>query len=237
MSATADPRIADAPFGPEGAGSPSEPPTAPPQEAPKDPPVVSPTDALEDVEKQIEHRTWHVEGDITGEIRGQLITEHIEREYTQKPLSYTSMIQFTGLLGRKIDEAMSGPEGLTLDSVAELAQVAQSAAQGSLALNAQDFVGVDAFVRGFAKLAAYVPEIMDEAQCIWLRVPFKDRMIVREIWGKPVDEGGLSMDDGEAMLTLFIQQNYEELERFFAERLRRIGQAIQKERKKIHPAD
>jgi len=62
-------------------------------------------------------------------------------------------------------------------------------------------------------------------------------MLVREIWGKPVDEGGLSMDDGEAMLSLFIHQNYEELERFFVERLRRIGQQIQKERKRIHPDD
>src|SRR5581483_3594086 len=106
---------------------------------------------FDDVEKQVEHRVWKVEGDVSGIVRGQPVTEHIEREYVQKPLSYTSMIQFTGLLGRKIDEAMSGPEGLTLQSVAELAEVAQSAAQGQIVLSRSDFAGIDSFVRGFAK--------------------------------------------------------------------------------------
>jgi hypothetical protein len=220
VSATTEPRLTGSPFDP-----------------PADEAAPTPIPELEDVEKQVEHRTWRVEGDVTGVLRGQEVSEHIVREYDQKPLSYTSMIQFTGLLGRKIDEAMSGPEGLTLESVGELADIARTASSGQITLSRGDFAGIDSFVRGFAKLASYVPDIIDEAQCIWLRVPFRDRMLVREIWGKPVDEGGLSVDDGEEMLTLFIRQNYEELERFFAERLRRIGQAIQRERKRIHPGD
>lgn len=235
MSATADPvepRIADQPFGD---------PTPAPAEAPAEPAAA--TSELDDIERQVDHRVWKVVGDVKAIVRDQEVTHHVELEYTQKPLSYTSMIQFTGLLGRKIDESMSGPDGLSLQSVTELGDIARRAASGSAvdafggALARDDFSGIDAFIQGFAKLASYVPDIIDEAHCIWLRVPFHERMVVREIWGKPVDEGGMSMDEGEEMLLLFIRQNYEELERFFVERLRRIGQEIQKERKRIHPSD
>lgn len=230
MSATApaaEPRLAADPFG--GDADPTETQsTAPPSE-------------LDDIEKQVEHRVWKVDGIVTGVLRNQPVEERVVREYVQKPLSYTSMIQFTGLLGRKIDEAMSGPDGLSLQALTELADMAQAAAGGAITsafasqLSRNDFSGIDAFIQGFAKLASYVPDIIDEAHCIWLRVPFRDRMLVREIWGKPVDEGGMSMDEGEEMFTLFIRQNYEELERFFGERLRRIQKAIQAERKRIHP--
>lgn len=199
-------------------------------------PDPAPTE-FDDVEKQVEHRTWVIEGDIQMIQRNEERTIHFRKEYTQKPLSYLSMIQFTGLLGRKIDEAMQGDEGLSLASISEMADVAKMAQTGTISLSTSDFASVDAFIRGFAKLVSYIPDILDEAQCIWLRVPIKDRMIVREIWGKPVDEGGLSPDDGEAMMDLFLRQNYEELEAFFVKRLRRWGQTIQRERARIHPAD
>jgi hypothetical protein len=77
--------------------------------------------------------------------------------------------------------------------------------------------------------------VIEEAQCIWLRVPFRDRMLVREIWAKPVDEGGLSNDEGEEMMTVFLLQNYEEIERFFAKRLRKVGRTVRDERERIHP--
>ncbi len=200
----------------------------------QEPEKPAPESPLDDVERQIEHRTWKFAGSIKFVNRGQEVEEQIEREYVQKPLSYLAMIQFTGLIGRKIDEAMAGPEGLTVEAVSEVAEVAQVAATGGLTRG--DFAGIDSFVRGFAKLASYVPDVIEEAMCIWLRVPFRDRMLVREIWAKPVDEGGLSNDEGEEMMTLFIAQNYEELERFFSERLRRMARTVQRERRRLHPS-
>jgi hypothetical protein len=196
---------------------------------------------LDDVVKDVEQRLWTVDGMISGWVRGELRSEPFRREYTQKPLSYLAMMQFTGLLGRKIDEAMSGPEGLSTNALTDVMQISEMIKPNSdgggmrLDLSRTDFSGIDAFVRGWAKLCAYVPEILAEAQCIWLRVPIPERMAVVEVWSKPVDEGGLSMDEGEEMFRLFIAQNYEELENFFVVRVRRIGREIQKQRRRLHP--
>lgn len=207
-----------------------------------EPLLVTPgSEELDDVEQQVEHRTWVFKGLVEGIIGGTQVSQEVERTYTQKPLSYTGMIQFTGLLGRKIDETMAGPEGLSVSAVGDLMDMAQYAGEDNARelivgrLVQSDFAGVDAFIRGFAKLAAYTPDIIDEAQCIWLRIPFRDRMLIRDLWNKPIDEGGLSMDDGEAMMDLFIRQNYGELERFFVERARRIARTVRAERKKLHP--
>lgn len=237
MSTTAIPTIdpnAPDPFA--GADPEVQPPAEP--EA-----VTAVSDELDDVERQIAHREWVFKGKVDGIIRGQDVQQEVERTYVQKPLSYTGMIQFTGLLGRKIDEAMSGPEGLSVSMIGELADLAQMVGQGeeltrevlTAQLTQSDFSGIDAFVRGFAKLAAYTPDIIDEAQCIWLRIPFRDRMLMRELWAGAPDEGGLSGDEGEEMFTLFIRQNYAELEGFFVKRARRIMRAVQEERKKLHP--
>jgi hypothetical protein len=195
---------------------------------------------LDDIVKDVEQRLWVVDGMISGWVRGELKSQPFHREYVQKPLSYLAMMQFTGLLGRKIDEAMSGPEGLSTNALSDIMQISDvvgSSEDGGMRLDLSrvDFSGIDAFVRAWAKVCAYVPEIIAEAQCIWLRVPLPERMAAVEVWSKPVDEGGLSMDDGEEMFRLFIAQNYEELERFFLERMRRIGQEIQKQRRRLHP--
>ena len=58
-----------------------------------------------------------------------------------------------------------------------------------------------------------------------------------DIWMRPEDEGGMSHDDGEAMMILFIQQNYKELERFFVERLRRLASTVTTARKRVHRGD
>jgi hypothetical protein len=204
-----------------------------PEQKEQDP--VSSSDELDDIEPQVLERLWHFEGEIKGMVRGQLRAERFEREYVQKPLSYLAMMQFTALLGRSIDAAMSGPEGLSMQGIGDVLSVAGADGIFSGGLRTSDFEGIDAFVRGFAKLAAYVPDIIAEAQCIWLRVPLRDRMALIEIWSKPVDEGGLSAADGEEMLGIFIDQNYEELERFFVERSRRTAKRWQRARKRLHP--
>lgn len=189
---------------------------------------ISSTDDLDDLEPQVMERTWHVKGKIHNQYQPgdpQYREEDFERTYVQKPLSYLAMMQFTALLGRSIDSAMSGPEGFSIERIGDItsagASNTQSLLDGSF-LQRADFDGIDAFVRGFAKLAAYVPDIVAEAQCIWLRVPLRDRLAVMQVWSGPVDEGGLSMSEGEEMLRVFIDQNYAELEDFLGRRLRRV---------------
>lgn len=200
---------------------------------------------FDDVLQDMDHRVWVFEGTVHGIRGGQPFEDQIKLEYDQEPLSYTGIVHFWGLISRKLEEAMSGPDALGVSSVLEVAGMASSlegaddetgvrAALANL-IETGNLGGIDTFVRGLARLSAYVPEILDEAHCIWLRVPFRERMLVRELWSNTPGKGGLTGDEGEEMLRIFIHQNYEELERFFGQRLRRIFAQAQKERKRIHP--
>jgi hypothetical protein len=185
---------------------------------------------LDDLEIQVEAREWVVVGPITvTDPRTNALTElDFERTYTQKPLSYTAMLQFTGLIGDRISTVMN--QGVTLESVLGDVGIIAGAFGGEGGITREDFAGVDSFVRGLAKLASYIPDIVEECQCIWLRVPLHERQVVKDIWGRSPVDGGQSMQDGEDMLNLFIAQNYQELEDFFVERLPRVLRQAQRAR-------
>lgn len=197
----------------------------------------SPEDELADIEKPVEPRVWKFEGDFTISRDGDDIQQHFEAEYTQKPLSYFGFLEFTGLLARKIDEAMRGPDGLTVEEMVSTAKASipyvVDGSRVEAVVEQGDFKGIDAFVQGLVRVASYVPDVMEECQFIWLRVPRRERAFLRDIWGRAADEGGLTNEQGEEMLSVFIDQNYEELEAFFVERLPRIGQVMTVARERI----
>jgi hypothetical protein len=215
-------------------------------------PVTTPPSEFDDVTKNLEPRVWTVQGTLLRAKRlpsGQTMDEELEfsREYLQEPLSYNGIVQFVGLLSRKLEEIMSGPTGLSLGNIIELVGLMQPQ-EGEDVNDPEDqrnmlmrmlgqgnVSGVDTFVKGFLKLVGYVPDILDEAQCIWLRVPFRDRMFVREIWAMAPGKGGLNRQEGSEMFNVFISQNYEELEGFLVEEARKMWTNIQRERKRIHP--
>src|SRR5665213_1084168 len=183
-------------------------------EAEETPTVTSTVDdQLDDLEIQVEARDWIVKGtlDVMDPRSSQNTTMDFERTYTQKPLSYTAMLQFTGLIGERVQSLMK--QGVTLESVlGDVQSMGGLFGEGDIGLTRDDFSGVDSFVQGLAKLATHLPDLIVECQCIWLRVPLHERPVVVEIWGRSPVDGGLSMQEGEDMLSLFIAQNYEELE-------------------------
>lgn len=212
--------------GPEGVPDPA-PPAAP------EPPEPAPhaDGELDDLEQQIAHREWAVKGDITVLKRnGQIEVRNFDKTYVQKPLSFSAMLAFTGLIGEKIVHAMSGPEGLSLDTI--ISTGAGMAVDPTGLLSRDDFSGVDSFVRGLAKLAQYAPDVVEDCQCIWLRVPLHERLAVKEIWGRSPEDGGLSSAEGSEMIEVFIAQNYREVEDFFTEQLPRLLKKVTKLRNK-----
>lgn len=191
-------------------------------------------DQLDDLEIQVATREWTVEGKVTFINPRNRQEEQIDftKTYAQKPLSYTAMLQFTGLIGDRISTIMS--QGVTLDAVLGDAQLISTVFTSGADLSRSDFSSIDSFVSGLAKLASYLPSIIEECQCIWLRIPLHERPVVTEIWGRSPEDGGLSVQEGEDMLNLFIAQNYRELEDFFAVRLGRILRKAQAARKRTH---
>lgn len=176
-------------------------------------PKVSPED---DIEKPIPTKTWKFTADYEAVLpSGEKVPQHFEREYIQKPLSYHAMIEFTGLLTRNLDAAMSGPEGLSIDRILPDNKLPLTFQDGQLVVtNKESFEGIDSILKSVLKIASYIPEFLLEAQCIWLRVPRNERSLMMDIWARPVDEGGMSMRAGEEILSLFVEQNYDEIEYF-----------------------
>lgn len=215
----------------------AEPPAPAPIEQAAEQAAESPGSDLDDIEQQIEPRVWVFKGEFNIERGSQILPQMFDEEYVQKPLSYFAFLEFTGLLAKKIDEAMSGENGLTIQSVMETTEGAMpfmvDGKNISTIIEKKDFNGVDAFVQGLFKVASYVPDLIEECQFIWLRVPRRERAFLREIWGRSPEDGGLTMNEGEEMLTVFIDQNYEELEAFFVERLPRLVRATQAARMRV----
>lgn len=191
-----------------------------------------PIPAEDDVEKPVTHKEWVFEAEYQVPIRGELKDEIFKRTYVQKPLSYHAFGEFTGLIGRKLAEAMRGPDGLSLDRLTPgEASIPLEFNDGQISLAQDQDNIVDPIIQGIAKLASYVPDLMGEAQCIWLRVPRSERPLLIDIWSRPVDEGGMSMDQGEEMLNIFIEQNYDEMNDFL-KRYARVKNTVQKMRKR-----
>jgi len=183
---------------------------------PEPPKSLPPESGEDDIEKPVPHKEWKFVADYDVMLGNEAVPQHFERLYIQKSLSYHAMIEFTGLLTRKLDEAMSGPEGLSLDKImSDDEKLPLTFIDGQLAVVKPDsFDGIDSILKSVLKIGSYIPEFLTEAQCIWLRVPRNERPLLMDIWSKPVDEGGMSMRDGEEMLSLFIEQNYDELDYF-----------------------
>jgi hypothetical protein len=200
------------------------------EEEEKSAPAPSPHE--EDIEKPIPHKEWTFEAEYEVNLRGEMVPQSFKRTYIQKPLSYLAFGEFTGLLARKLTEAMQGPDGLSLDKLTPgSASLPLEYNDGQISLASTDADVIDPIIQGIAKLTTYVPDLMGEAQCIWLRVPRAERGLLIDIWSRPVDEGGMSMDQGEEMLNTFIEQNYDELNGFL-KRYAKVKTTFNKMRKR-----
>lgn len=112
--------------------------------------------------------------------------------YTQKPMSFFRKIEFVSLLGDAVDK-LSGSENPL-----------------NLAVMFSGDATIDNFVAVIAKVAAEVPETLQEAYCIFLDVPKRERP-----WARDRMENQLTDEDGFAIMDLFIEQNADGLMDFF----------------------
>ncbi len=183
---------------------------------------------LDDIDIQVADREWVFEGQIPVMLPNNVIEMRVFKgTYVQRPLSYTAMLQFTGMIGERIHGIMSGPDGVSLDKLVGGIGPDINITDARSLLAREDFMGLDSFVTSMAKIAYFAPDFIEDCQCIWLRVPHGERNALKELWAQPPERGGLSMDDGEEMLDLFLAQNYQELEDFFVVRLRRLWEKVQ----------
>ncbi len=148
--------------------------------------------------------------------------------FEQKPLSFMGKMDFFSVMGRALDKAMSGEDGL---SIADLFAVPEPGPDG---LTLEDFKGEDVFVRGIAKIISYAPDVMSDLFCVAWAVPRGQREMVKEYMRLPEDEGGLSDQDGADTMTYFVDQNWEVIRDFFGGQMKgvldKIGEKIEASR-------
>jgi hypothetical protein len=135
-----------------------------------------------------------------------------ERTYTMRPLSFFQKMELVAVIGKALDQAMAGDEGLSLDDLLEV-----EGFDGEI--DRDSMKDADLFVRSIAKLAQYAPDLLEEVYCIALGVPRGRRKVAKEIMTAPEALGGLTDDQGILILETFIDQNLEVLVDFFTVRL------------------
>lgn len=145
----------------------------------------------------------------------------LERTYVQKPLSFIAKMQWFSLVGDVLDKALSGPNGMSLNSLFATPTRGDS-------LRMEDFRDADTFVHAIGKLLAAAPDFLVDSYLIWLNVPDYDREIMRQIMKMPPDEGGLTDEQGIEIIEVFLDQNYEALADFFSQRIGQLQNRIQK---------
>lgn len=171
-----------------------------------------PVEEQEDVINILEPRDEHAE--IHLHYNGQGAT------YIQKPLTYFGKMEFMNLVGRTLDEAMKGEDGLRINSLFETTPTDVSE------LSSKDFADLDSFLGLVSKIARYAPEFLKESYLIWLSVPKKERAWAREALDNLEDEQGIEI------VERFIDQNWEALESFFGVQIGRLFKRVADRRKK-----
>lgn len=146
----------------------------------------------------------------------------LKREYVQRQLSFIGKMQWFALVGEVLDRALSGPNGMSLNSFFNAPQ-----ARANAGLTMEDFRDADTFVQAVGKLLSVAPDFLMKSYCIWLAVPDYEWDLAITLMKMPEEEGGLSDDDGLKIIEIFIDQNYEALHSFFTKRLSKLQKRVQ----------
>jgi hypothetical protein len=164
--------------------------------------------------------------------------------YTQMPLGYMARNRMFSLIGRTLSAAIKSTGG----SVGGMDDVF-GAGGGTLIergrrLGSRDFQDASQFFTLAMELVGYTPDFLSDFYAIALEVPVTERGWFREVIEQPYrpddDRWGMSEDMGIEVIEIFIDQNYEDIRRFFIEKLPKIGRraaAREQDHKKDHESE
>lgn len=147
--------------------------------------------------------------------------EGASRIYMQRPLALVGKLEFFGLIGEVVDKAISGDDGL---KIGHLFSGPQSR---SGAISLSDFQDAETFLQAIGKLVTYMPDFFQKCACIWLSVPDHERAWAKEAMSLHKDDGGLSDEMGLQMIETFIDQNWDDLDDFFRNKLPNLRKRVE----------
>lgn len=143
-----------------------------------------------------------------------------EFKFVQRSLNFFQKLEVFSILGGALNRAMSGDDGITISELLE----GPSAVGGTITdTNIRE---ADTFIQAIAKLVQYAPDLLSDLYMVFLAVPRGQRELVKELMEQPVAEGGLSDEDGFAILDTFIDQNWNVMIDFFTQRILPLANKI-----------
>lgn len=145
-------------------------------------------------------------------VRYQIIgkDEHFHT-FAQRPLSFFGKMELFSLLGSTVSKAMK--EGGF--SPTEFFEDAQAASNDT-----------EIFLKGLLQLIEYAPGLLKDIYCLALSVPKGEREYIKALMELPAEDGGLSDDDAIEILDTFVEQNWEAMQDFFAQKMMPLFQKV-----------
>ena len=196
-------------------------------------------EAMEILEPKVDAKRW-----VIGKPPEEGGKETEYSVYTQLPLGYMARNRMFSLIGRTMSAAIKSTGG----SVGGMDDVF-GAGGGTLIergrrLGARDFQDASQFFTLAMELDRLRTRLPVDFYAIALDVPIGERGWFRDVIESPYrpddDRWGMSEDVGIEIIEIFIDQNYEDIRRFFTERLPKIGQRAsqrEQEHKEEGPQD
>lgn len=176
-----------------------------------DDPVEQTKQAIEDIQPSIASRV--VEFDWVNPNNGQ----REKFQFTQEPLGFYPVQEFNALLADTAKSFTDGTNGLALGDlfspkIREQVEIPQSFTEDSVN-EVVDEIGVE-LIQGFFYLIKILPEFQLDVMCMSLGIPPGQRTWVKQQLKQPVSQGGLTIDEGFDILSVFVAQNVREIRRF-----------------------
>lgn len=128
--------------------------------------------------------------------------------YTQRPLSFFGKMELFAVLGGAIDKALS-KGGVNIEELLD------DIPSGDI----DDFKEAELFLKNIAKIVQFVPDALKDLYMVALAVPREEREYVISVMERPEIEGGLSDEQGIAILEVFVDQNWDVLLDFFKKKI------------------
>jgi hypothetical protein len=151
--------------------------------------------------------------------------------YVQDKLPWMPRQQFFALVSRVFSAAIRATGG----SVGGMGDIFGDESGGSLIergrrLTQRDLTDASSFMALAFELIGYSPDFLVDCYVILLDVPRAEREWARmrfsETWDPASEKWGLKDEDHEKIIQTFIDQNYEEIRRFFVVTLPKMGRRV-----------
>lgn len=159
--------------------------------------------------------------------------------YYQRPMGFIARGRWFALLGKTLSGAIRTTGG-SIGGMDEIFGKGDGTIiERGQRLREHDFKDASSFFALAMELVGENADFLVNSYVLWLDVPYEEKNWIKKVleqpWDPDHDRWGLSEDAGMEMIELFIYQNYEDIRRFFLEKIpklaKRVSQ-IEKNRKK-----